>query len=120
MDRIPGESDRDRRLRLRALERKTRLGSAKSNYSAYSNPAYIPPPTSYQENVKFPENTELEMNAVKPAKPMNFDRSEDFKSKYDSHERPEFEFHPNKQFDYSTGNRSENHPESVKSSAETL
>lgn len=120
MDRIPGESERDRRLRLRALERKTRLGSAKSNYSAYSNPANIPPPTSYQENVKFPENTELEMNAVKPARPISFDRNEDFKSKYDASERPEFEFHPSKQFDYSGESKFERNSETVKSSSETL
>lgn len=68
-DYIPGESERDRRLRLRALEKKSRLSSAKSNASIYSNPPQSVP--NYQENIKFPENSILESNKVKPAMQMN-------------------------------------------------
>lgn len=76
-DYIPGESERERRLRLRALERKQRLGSAKSISSAYSNPSKDPPKT-YQENVKFPENTRIEMNEVMPARPLNLEQTPEF------------------------------------------
>lgn len=68
-DYIPGESDRDRRLRLRAMEKKARLNSAKSNISSVSNtqPSSLPSAKSYQENVKFPENTEIISSLAKPA-----------------------------------------------------
>ena len=83
-DFIPGESERDRRLRLRALEKKARLGSAKSNASIYSNPSISAP--AYQENIKFPDNSNTDNNELNPIIPMEIveskisDQEFDFKN----------------------------------------
>ncbi|CAI2385004.1 unnamed protein product [Moneuplotes crassus] len=116
-DVIPGESDRDRRLRLRAMERKSRLGSAKSTYSTYSNPPAQDPPHEYQENLKFPENTKIESGFVQPARQADFESNREIKPQYKDYGRDE----GNR--DYHS-QRSENDyrkpSEEVASSAETL
>ena len=83
-NQIPGESDRDRRLRLRALEKKARLNSAKSTSSAYSNtkPSSLPSVNSYQENVNFPENQAISQEYVKPAMEQDLSR---FRNRFESH-----------------------------------
>lgn len=115
-DYIPGESDRDRRLRLRAMERKTRLGSAKSNTSAYSIPPKPEPPTFYQENLKFPENTQIETSNVQPARPLAFEQ-DDFRHRND--DRQSYEYKPqHSEFTKPVGNF-EQRPISIGSTEET-
>ena len=115
METIPGESDRDRRLRLRAMERKARLGSAHSNISAYSNPTPKEPPRSYQENVKFPDNTQIDTSFVKPASQMNFDERQSHPN-YDEGAQ----YHHNKDYNEPPRNEVSYQPQDVGSSAETM
>jgi hypothetical protein len=73
------------------MERKTRLGSAKSNASAYSNVSKPEPQNFYQENLKFPQNTHIEIGYVQPARPSEL-AQDDFRQRYDN--RPTFESKP--------------------------
>ena len=83
-ERVPGESDRDRRLRLRALEKKARLDSAKSTSSAYSStkPSSLPSVKSYQENVKFSDAQAISQEYVKPTIEQDLSR---FKNQFEGH-----------------------------------
>jgi hypothetical protein len=73
------------------MERKTRLGSAKSNASTYSNVPKPEPQKFYQENLQFPQNTHIETGYVQPAKPLEL-AHDDYNQRYDN--RPTFESKP--------------------------
>jgi len=85
------------------MERGSRLDSAKSGRNMDPIPQNAKP-NLYQENVKFPENSVIEMDSVKPARPMGFEDNQNF--------YPRTEFARNETYDTS------NH--TAHSSAETL
>ena len=100
------------------MERKRRLGSAQSNISAYSHPPAQEPPKKYQENLQFPENTQIDTGFVQPAKYKDFNRETEFEPNYDNTTDETFKKNQNFNEFQSKENYTQK-PEKVTSSANT-